>query len=116
MSEPDWKTEAQRTAEAFAATDFNGHPVAPEAVRGAVSRYLLGQFMPHIEAAYQRGHEAGSSKAGYRLVQENERLRHELALAHQTNQRKGVCPTCLSAIGASESTASADEPPEGSAP
>jgi hypothetical protein len=65
MSEPDWKTEVQWTAEAFAATDFNGHPVAPEAIRGAVSRYLLCQFMPHIEAAYQRGLMAGRSQAGY---------------------------------------------------
>lgn len=65
MSEPDWKQELQWTAEAFAATDFNGRPVAPEAIRGAVSRYLLSTFLPHIEAAYQRGLMAGRSQAGY---------------------------------------------------
>jgi hypothetical protein len=52
-------------AEAFAATDFQGHPVAPPNVQGAVSRYLLGLIEPHIEAAYQRGLMAGRSQAGY---------------------------------------------------
>jgi hypothetical protein len=68
VSEPDWKTELRWMAEAFAATDFNGHLVAPPNVQGAVSRYLLGVIEPHIEAAYQRGLQAGRSQSGYRTT------------------------------------------------
>ncbi|MGI5400614.1 hypothetical protein ACQEVG_14370 [Streptomyces sp. CA-135486] len=32
----------------------------------------------HLELAYKRGQEAVGSRAGYRVVQENERLRREL--------------------------------------
>jgi hypothetical protein len=68
VSEPDWKTELRWMAEAFAATDFQGHPVAPPDIRGAVSRYLMGSIEPHIEAAYKRGLMAGRSQTGYRTT------------------------------------------------
>ncbi|MFF9088423.1 hypothetical protein ACF1BE_18740 [Streptomyces sp. NPDC014991] len=98
-----------------------------EALRSTVSAWVSGTdwikesayvaLLPHVEAAYKRGHEAGSSQAGYRLVQENERLRRELELARREKNGGGVCPSCLSALGATGSTrASAGEPPEGSAP
>jgi hypothetical protein len=104
VSEPQWKTELSRDLV------LRGFLADTEAER-------LDVVMPHIEAAFKRGHEAGSSKAGYRLVQENERLRRELELAHQANQRRGVYPTCLSALDASGTTrASAGDPPEGAAP
>lgn len=83
VTEPDWKTQLRRTAEAFAATDFRGHPVSPPGLRDAVSRYLMGELLPHVETAYKNGLDAGRSQTGYRLVQENERLRRELALAQQ---------------------------------
>ena len=53
--------------------DNDAHPSAAIAVTQAV--------LPHFELAYKRGQEAGSSRAGYRVVQENERLRRELELA-----------------------------------
>jgi hypothetical protein len=43
----------------------------------------LAVVMPHIEAAYMRGYQAGSSQASYRLVQENEKLRRDLSLARR---------------------------------
>jgi hypothetical protein len=56
-------------------------------LRGVLDEHFISSgeeifdlVMPHIEAAYKRGHEAGSSRAGYRLVQENERLRRALGL------------------------------------
>lgn len=65
MPEPDWKQELRWMAEAFAATDFQGHSVAPSEIQGAVSRYLLATGEPHIEAAYVRGLVAGRSQQGY---------------------------------------------------
>ncbi|MEV7814297.1 hypothetical protein AB0P05_26765 [Streptomyces flaveolus] len=97
-----------------------------EALRTTVDAWVTGNEMvkatahhalhAHVEAAYKRGHEAGSSKAGYRLVTENERLRRELELARREKNGASVCPTCLSALSATASGASAGEPPEGSAP
>lgn len=103
------------------------HPTWNEALRSTVSAWVAGTdwlkesayvaLLPHIEAAYKRGHEAGSSKASYRLVRENERLRRELEASRRETNREGVCPCCLSALGAIGSTrASAGEPPEGAAP
>jgi hypothetical protein len=110
VSEPAWKTELR--------SDFDQNAWK---IGGPYGDWDTEEAMkvatPHAEAAFKRGHEAGSSKAGYRLVQENERLRRELELAHQANQRRGVCPTCLSALDASGTTrASAGDPPEGAAP
>lgn len=65
MSEPDWKAELRWTVEAFAATNFRGHQAPDSEVRGVMSRYLMGALLPHIEAAYQRGLQAGRSQAGY---------------------------------------------------
>lgn len=65
LAEPDWKQELRWAAEAFAATNFEGHPAPPRDVQDVMSRYLLGALLPHIEAAYQRGLMAGRSQAGY---------------------------------------------------
>lgn len=105
MSQPDWKAELRATVYAW----VSGIDWLKENAYKAL--------LPHIEAAYKRGHEAGSSKASYRLVRENERLRRELELSRRETNREGVCPCCLSALGAIGSTrASAGEPPEGAAP
>jgi hypothetical protein len=39
---------------------------------------VLAAALPHFELAYKRGLAAAESRAGYRVVQENERLRREL--------------------------------------
>lgn len=39
---------------------------------------VLEAVLPHLEAAYKRGEVAGGSRAGYRLVAENERLRRQI--------------------------------------
>ncbi|MFI2348054.1 hypothetical protein ACH492_13600 [Streptomyces sp. NPDC019443] len=41
---------------------------------------VVTAVLPHFELAYKRGQEAAGSRAGYRVVQENERLRRELEL------------------------------------
>lgn len=105
VSDPDWKDELRWTVEAFTATDFRGHPVAPPEVQGVASRYLMGAVMPHIEAAYRRGREAGGSRAGYRLVLENERLRKELA----RYEREEKCATAPAPSAGSPSPASTTE-------
>ncbi|MGV9850401.1 hypothetical protein ACWDWU_16770 [Streptomyces sp. NPDC003442] len=46
---------------------------------------LMTAVLPHIEAAYRRGLAAGASRAGYRLVRENERLRRELRQVSKDN-------------------------------
>lgn len=85
MSEPAWKAELSRALVLY------GFLAETDEERMAV-------VMPHIEAAFKRGHEAGRSQAGYRLVEENERLRRELELAHQSKRREGICPSCLSIL------------------
>lgn len=91
MAEPAWKAELRALAERL---DQYGD-----------AEYATAQLMPHIEAAYKRGHEAGSSKAGYRLVQENERLRRELAL----QGKESSCPRTAAPTAASPSPASTTE-------
>jgi hypothetical protein len=44
---------------------------------------VLTAVLPHLELAYKRGQDAAQSRAGYRVVQENERLRRELEQASQ---------------------------------
>lgn len=39
---------------------------------------VVQAVLPHFELAYRRGLAAADSRAGYRVVQENERLRREL--------------------------------------
>jgi hypothetical protein len=104
MPEPDWK-QALRD---WVAVAVGGS--------GNAQAYAFDSLLPHIAAAYKRGHDAGRSRAGYRLVTENERLRRELELARREKNGASVCPTCLSALSATESGASAGEPPEGAAP
>ncbi|TXS35102.1 hypothetical protein EAO77_38050 [Streptomyces sp. t39] len=48
----------------------------PDDVPESASNAVLAAVLPHFELAYQRGRQAGGSKAGYRLVEENQRLRH----------------------------------------
>ncbi|MEV4232389.1 hypothetical protein AB0J81_36035 [Streptomyces bobili] len=103
MPEPQWKTELSRDLV------LRGYIADTEEER-------LDVVMPHIEAAYKRGHEAGSSKAGYRLVQENERLRRELALAHQSRREEDPCSTDTATAGGRTPASPTDEPPEGAAP
>jgi hypothetical protein len=64
VSEPPWKQSLSRDLV------LHGFLAETEEERMAV-------VMPHIEDAYKRGQLAGSSRAGYRLAQENERLRRE---------------------------------------
>ncbi|WP_329407124.1 hypothetical protein OG802_03505 [Streptomyces sp. NBC_00704] len=113
MSEPSWKTELRSELDDAASTIERG-----SSIQGGIDygrQGLESTVFEALDAAYQRGEQAGSSRMNYRLVQENERLRRELGLAQQSKRREEVCPTCLSAIGASGSTASADETPEGAA-
>lgn len=80
MAEPAWKAALRETVRAW---------VAPsEIIREGAYEALL----PHIETAYKNGLAAGRSQTGYRLVQENERLRRELALAQQ-ERRESPCTT-----------------------
>lgn len=44
---------------------------------------VMTAVLPHFELAYKRGRMAADSRAGYRLVQENERLRRELKQAKE---------------------------------
>jgi hypothetical protein len=95
VSEPDWKTELYATLKGELDERLRAHTeLAREFLAGA----LGGAVLPHIEAAYGRGLTAGQSQAGYRLVQENERLRRELELAHQSKRREAICPSCLSPL------------------
>ena len=99
VSEPAWKAELRR--------DLVIHGFLAE-----TDEERMAVVMPHIEAAYDRGLMAGSSKAGYRLVQENARLRRELELARRENKEES-CET--TPVGAARSTpalttGSGDEP------
>jgi hypothetical protein len=65
VSEPDWKAALRADlGEAFDAA------------------------MPHIEAAFKRGFDRGRSRASYRVLRENERLRRELELAHREGKEE----------------------------
>lgn len=79
----------------------------PEAqgLRAAVGALLDDE----TRTAYKNGLNAGRSQTGYRLVEENERLRRELAQALQ-QRKEDSCPTFPSAPSATGSGASAGEP------
>lgn len=53
-------------------------PYVPEDVPENATTAVVQAVLPHFELAYKRGQEAAQSRAGYRVVQENERLRREL--------------------------------------
>lgn len=59
MSEPDWKTELRRTV---------GAQIDPWIEHDWQEDALLGALLPHIDAAYQRGLQAGRSQAGYKTT------------------------------------------------
>ncbi|MFE4370347.1 hypothetical protein ACFRMN_19290 [Streptomyces sp. NPDC056835] len=67
MSQPAWKAELRTTVDAWTA----GGSIVREGAFAAL--------MPHIEAAFKRGHDAAKLRQGSRLVVENERLRRELS-------------------------------------
>ncbi|MFF5471082.1 hypothetical protein [Streptomyces achromogenes] len=71
--------------------------------------------LPHVEAAFKRGYEAGASRAGYRLVRENEQLRRELD-ALRREIKENPCTATAAGRTPASNTATADEPPEAAAP
>ncbi|MEU3522293.1 hypothetical protein AB0E62_00190 [Streptomyces sp. NPDC038707] len=93
--------------------------------------------LPHVEAAFKRGCEAGSSRAGYRLVKENERLRRGMrrlrevvedfgdtgtiralhaALDNFMDDKEDSCTATAAGRTPASNTAAADEPPTPTAP
>jgi len=62
------------------------------------AEHTMARLLPHVEAAYKRGLMAGRSQSGY------------------DTRRKAREGDSWSARSASDIAASADEPPEGSAP
>lgn len=76
MAEPEWKSELRSQLDRIASDIERGN-----GIQGGIDyarQDLEHEVFEAVEAAYKRGHEAGSSRAGYRLTQENERLRREL--------------------------------------
>lgn len=62
MSEPDWKVRLSAAVEVAIGLNVDcGGAAGVYRVRDAV----LADIAPHVEAAYQRGLEAGRSQAGY---------------------------------------------------
>lgn len=55
----------------------------PEDVPESATTAILTVVLPHFELAYKRGLAAAESRAGYRVVQENEKLRRELKQASE---------------------------------
>lgn len=53
-------------------------PYVHEDVPENAATAVLTAVLPHFELAYKRGLAAAESRAGYRVVRENERLRTEL--------------------------------------
>lgn len=86
MSEPGWEAELRKTVDAW--------------VEGGefVRQSAYDSFLRHIDSAYRRGLTAGRSQAGYRLVQENDRLQRLL-------REEGPCasPSARTADGSSAS-------------
>jgi len=81
MPEPEWKTELRSELERIAGDIERGN-----GIQGGIDyarQELESTVFDAVADAYKRGHEAGSSRAGYRLVQENERLRRELEQARK---------------------------------
>lgn len=89
MSEPVWDDALRNTVEAWVVGGF--------LVREGAYRALL----PHIEAAYARGLQAGRSQAGYRTTRK---------------KKEPPCPTSPSVPSAPGSSASAAEAEPGTAP
>lgn len=83
MAEPDRKAEVTEDMRWALAPHVELHASADAATEVA---------MRHIETAYKNGLNAGRSQTGYRLVQENERLRRELTQAQQ-ERRESPCTT-----------------------
>ncbi|WP_326613202.1 hypothetical protein OG949_33120 [Streptomyces scopuliridis] len=75
MSQPAWKAELSRDIEA--AIGLNMDCGGAEGVY-RLRDVVLKDVMPHIEAAFKRGHDVAKLRQGSRLVVENERLRREL--------------------------------------
>lgn len=87
MPRDDWKTELRSELSRIASDIERGN-----GIQGGIDyarQDLESTVFDAVEAAHERGHEAGSSKAGYRLVQENERLRRELEFAERCLNERG---------------------------
>lgn len=94
MSEPEWKTELRSELE----TGLDGWIFESRA-----AAYLAFEtVMPHIEAAYQRGLQAGRSQGRY--------------TTGRKKWRKEDDPCTADAEGLTPASTAADEPPQGSAP
>lgn len=83
MANEKWRLDLKGDIEAAIGLNVDcGGAEGVYRVRDAV----LAAVLPHLEAAYKRGHVAGASRSGrpvtrtenHRLTQENERLRREL--------------------------------------
>lgn len=63
MSEPDWKAELRDAVEVAIgiSVDCGGTPGVHR-----VRDMVMKNVMPHIDAAYERGLQAGRSQAGYK--------------------------------------------------
>lgn len=95
MSEPDWKTRLAADIEVAIGISVDcGGTLGVCRVRDVVVRNVL----PHIEAAYQRGLQAGRSQDGY------------------TTRRKKKEDPCTAGAAGPTPASITDEPPEGSAP
>lgn len=70
---------------------------------------VLLAVLPHFELAYKRGLMATQSRAGYRLVRENERLRRELRQATALTEANEPEEETWSAPSATATPASAPE-------
>lgn len=78
MAEPEWKTELRSELSRIASDVERGN-----GIQGGIDyarQDLESTVFDAVEDAYKRGHVAGYSQAGHRLVRENERLRRELEL------------------------------------
>ncbi|HEY1157103.1 MAG TPA: hypothetical protein VGE95_12530 [Arthrobacter sp.] len=83
MSEPDWKADLR-------ATVYDWTDRAPAIQEGAMEALL-----PHIEAAYRRGLEAGRSQAGY---------------STRRKSKEGPCPTGTAGAAGSTPASTTGEP------
>lgn len=75
MANEKWRMDLKKDIrEALDPYFPEGEVIGPGGATSAALRAVL----PHLEAAYKRGEVAGRSRAGYRLVAENERLRRQI--------------------------------------
>lgn len=79
MAESEWKSELRSELSRIASDIERGN-----GIQGGIDysrQDLEHTVFEAVDSAYKRGLMAAGSKAGFRLVQENERLRRELEQA-----------------------------------